>query len=87
MKNYILTQQVAEKKLRRMANEIMENNSGERNLILAGIRESGSAIARRRTGRLRADAGTAAHDPSFLGNQAVPSARLRQTVIPRDARA
>lgn len=46
MKNYILTQQVAEKKLRRMAYEILENNSGERQLILAGIRESGSAIAR-----------------------------------------
>ena len=46
MKNYILTEQAAEKKLRRMAYEILENNHGERQLILAGIRESGSAIAR-----------------------------------------
>ena len=46
MKNYILTQQVAEKKLRRMAYEILENNSGERQVILAGIHESGSVIAR-----------------------------------------
>ena len=46
MKNYILTQAVAEKKLRRMAYEILENNPGEEQLILAGIRESGSAIAR-----------------------------------------
>src|SRR5579863_10302647 len=46
MKNYILTQEVAEKKLRRMAYEILENNSDERQLILAGIRESGSVIAR-----------------------------------------
>ncbi|HEV2481741.1 MAG TPA: phosphoribosyltransferase family protein [Puia sp.] len=46
MKNYILTQQVAEKKLRRMAYEILENNAGEKQLILAGIRESGSVIAR-----------------------------------------
>jgi pyrimidine operon attenuation protein/uracil phosphoribosyltransferase len=46
MKNYILTQQVAEKKLRRMAYEILENNAGEQQLILAGIRESGSVIAR-----------------------------------------
>jgi pyrimidine operon attenuation protein/uracil phosphoribosyltransferase len=46
MKNYILTQQVAEKKLRRMAYEILENNSGEQQLILAGIHESGSVIAR-----------------------------------------
>ena len=46
MKNYILTQAVAEKKLRRMAYEILENNSGEQELILAGIRESGSVIAR-----------------------------------------
>jgi pyrimidine operon attenuation protein/uracil phosphoribosyltransferase len=46
MKNYILTQQAAEKKLRRMAYEILENNSGEKAIILAGIRESGSVIAR-----------------------------------------
>lgn len=45
-KNYILSQAVAEKKLRRMAYEILENNSDERRLILAGIRESGSVIAR-----------------------------------------
>ena len=46
MKNYILTQAIAEKKLRRMAYEILENNSGEQQLILAGIRDSGSVIAR-----------------------------------------
>lgn len=46
MKKYILTKEVAEKKLRRMAYEILENNSGERRLILAGIRESGMVIAR-----------------------------------------
>ena len=45
-KKYILTQEVAEKKLRRMAYEILENNSEENKLILAGIRESGSVIAR-----------------------------------------
>jgi pyrimidine operon attenuation protein/uracil phosphoribosyltransferase len=45
-KNYILSQEVAEKKLRRMAYEILENNSDERQLILAAIRESGSVIAR-----------------------------------------
>jgi len=46
MKNYILSQEVAEKKLRRMAYEILENNSGEQQLILAGTRDNGSAIAR-----------------------------------------
>ena len=46
MKNYILTQQVAEKKLRRMAYQILENNSGEDQLILAGIEENGSGVAR-----------------------------------------
>ena len=46
MKNYILTQEVAEKKLRRMAYEILENNAGEQQLILAGIRDNGSVIAR-----------------------------------------
>lgn len=45
MKKYILTQQVAEKKLQRLAYEILENNSGERKLILAGIRDNGSVIA------------------------------------------
>ena len=46
MKNYILTKEVAGKKLRRMAYEILENNFEEPHLILAGIRESGSVIAR-----------------------------------------
>jgi pyrimidine operon attenuation protein/uracil phosphoribosyltransferase len=46
MKNYILTAEIAEKKLRRMAYEIVENNFEEKHLILAGIRESGSVIAR-----------------------------------------
>lgn len=46
MKNYILTREVAEKKLRRMAYEILEHNAGETQLILAGIRDNGSAIAR-----------------------------------------
>lgn len=46
MKKYILTQEVAEKKLRRMAYQVLENNAGEQGLILAGIRESGSVIAR-----------------------------------------
>lgn len=46
MKNYILTQPVAEKKLRRMAFEILENNADEKLLILAGIKDSGTVIAR-----------------------------------------
>jgi pyrimidine operon attenuation protein / uracil phosphoribosyltransferase len=46
MKKYILTEEVAEKKLRRMAYQILESNSGEHHLILAGVRESGSVIAR-----------------------------------------
>jgi pyrimidine operon attenuation protein/uracil phosphoribosyltransferase len=45
-KNYILTELVAEKKMRRMAYEILENNSDAKELILAGVRESGSVIAR-----------------------------------------
>jgi pyrimidine operon attenuation protein/uracil phosphoribosyltransferase len=46
IKNYILDQAVAEKKLRRMALQIIENNPNEELLILAGIRESGSVVAR-----------------------------------------
>jgi pyrimidine operon attenuation protein / uracil phosphoribosyltransferase len=45
-KKYILDQQVAEKKLRRMALGIIENNQEEKRLILAGIRESGTVVAR-----------------------------------------
>ena len=45
-KNYILTKEVAGKKLRRMAYEILENNFGEKEFILAGIRDNGCVIAR-----------------------------------------
>lgn len=46
VKNYILEKAVAAKKLKRMAFEILENNIDEEYLILAGIRESGSVVAR-----------------------------------------
>lgn len=45
-KKYFLDETVAEKKLRRMALEIIENNPDEKQLILAGIHENGSIIAR-----------------------------------------
>ena len=45
-KKYILNQAVADQKMRRMALEIIENNQDETELILAGIRESGSVVAR-----------------------------------------
>lgn len=45
-KRYILNNASAEKKMRRMAYEILENNAGEEQVILAGIRESGSVVAR-----------------------------------------
>jgi pyrimidine operon attenuation protein/uracil phosphoribosyltransferase len=44
-KNYILRSEVAAKKLKRMAFEILENNFGETGFVLAGIRESGTVIA------------------------------------------
>jgi pyrimidine operon attenuation protein/uracil phosphoribosyltransferase len=44
-KNYILSPEVAAKKLKRMAFEILENNFGETGFILAGIRDSGTVIA------------------------------------------
>jgi pyrimidine operon attenuation protein / uracil phosphoribosyltransferase len=44
-KNYILDQATAAKKLRRMAYEILENNTGEAQLVLAGIRNSGTVMA------------------------------------------
>ena len=45
-KKYVLNQAVAEQKMRRMALEVMENNQDETELILVGIRESGSVVAR-----------------------------------------
>ncbi len=45
-KNYILDEARAAKKLRRMAYEIIENNTGAQQLVLAGIRESGTVMAR-----------------------------------------
>jgi pyrimidine operon attenuation protein/uracil phosphoribosyltransferase len=45
-KKYILNQKGAEQKMRRMALEIMENNHDEPELILVGVRESGSVVAR-----------------------------------------
>lgn len=44
-KNYIMDGITAEKKLQRLAFEILENNSDEQQVILAGIRESGTVIA------------------------------------------
>jgi len=45
-KNYILSEEVAQRKLLRMAYEILENNFEEEEILLAGIRESGSVVAR-----------------------------------------
>ena len=44
-RNNILSTEVAEKKMRRMALEIIENNSDEKEIILVGIRESGTVVA------------------------------------------
>ncbi len=45
-RNYILDQETANRKLTRMAYEVMENNSEEKRLIIAGIRENGTVVAR-----------------------------------------
>lgn len=45
-RNYILDAAAAEKKLRRMAYQVLENNMEEKSLVLAGVRESGSVVAR-----------------------------------------
>ena len=46
-KNYILSADVAEKKLTRMAFEVLENNIGENHVILAGIQHNGYVIAQK----------------------------------------
>lgn len=45
-KKYILDQATAEKKMKRMALEIIENNIDETGIILAGVRESGTVVAK-----------------------------------------
>lgn len=45
-RNYILDETTVQKKLERMALEIVENNLDEQELILIGIRDNGSVIAR-----------------------------------------
>ena len=45
-KNYILDKNIAARKMQRMAYEILENNLDENSIILAGIRESGSVVAK-----------------------------------------
>ena len=52
-KNYILDAKTAEKKLRRMAYQVLENNGDEESIILAGIKESGSVVARNMQKMLR----------------------------------
>lgn len=44
-KKYIMDEATAEKKMMRMALEILENNAGEKELILVGVRESGHVLA------------------------------------------
>jgi pyrimidine operon attenuation protein/uracil phosphoribosyltransferase len=51
-KNYILSAEVAEKKLKRMAYEILENNIGESHVVLAGIKQNGYVIAQKLLGLL-----------------------------------
>ena len=47
MKKYILSAAVAEKKLRRMALEIAERNYDEPQLVLIGIKDHGTVIAKK----------------------------------------
>ncbi len=45
-KNYILSKEVTQKKLRRMAYEILENNIEEEEIVLVGIGENGVVVAK-----------------------------------------
>lgn len=57
VKNYILSGDVAAKKLHRMAYEILENNVDEEQLVIAGIRENGAVLARQLVSILRGISG------------------------------
>jgi pyrimidine operon attenuation protein / uracil phosphoribosyltransferase len=52
-KKYILSAEVAEKKLRRMALEVAERNINEQQIIVIGIKGSGSTIAQKITHYLK----------------------------------
>lgn len=52
-KKYILSKAVTEKKLLRMAYEILERNPEEGDIILAGVKENGVVIARKIAGLLK----------------------------------
>ncbi len=53
-RNYILDKESVARKLQRIAYEIVENNIDEKQIILAGIRENGSVMARKIEKLLRA---------------------------------
>ncbi len=55
MKKYILSAAVAEKKLRRMALEIAERNYNEPQLVLIGIKDNGTVIAKKISEHLKAN--------------------------------
>jgi pyrimidine operon attenuation protein / uracil phosphoribosyltransferase len=46
-KNYILSKETSDKKIRRMALEVAERNYNEQELVLIGIKENGIVIARK----------------------------------------
>lgn len=52
-KHYILVEQTALRKMQRMALEILENNAGETELIIAGIDGGGTIVARTMCDRLK----------------------------------
>lgn len=52
-KNYILSKEAVEKKLRRMALEVIERNYDESQLVLVGIKDNGLVIARKIAGYLQ----------------------------------
>src|SRR5690606_14245460 len=46
-KRYILTSDIIEKKLNRLALEIIENNIDEKELVFAGVRQNGMLLAKK----------------------------------------
>ena len=52
-KKYILTKEIADKKIRRMALEITERNYNESELLLIGIKENGIVVAEKIAGYIK----------------------------------
>ena len=78
---YLLSKEAAEKKLVRMALEVAERNYGEQQLVLVGIKESGSLIADKIAAHLKENFSGEVIIVSLLIDKKMPGAITLQPAI------